>query len=144
MTIERKSLKTWLRDLTVHLLLVEDKVKEDYIVEQGTSGVWTYRKWNSGIAELWGTTNTANYNMTTSYGGTYYGTATISIMSGIFESINSLTVNRANGGQGTVWVSPYCSYTNVKNGSISMYISNGTSYSNAPLSFSVNIKGKWK
>jgi hypothetical protein len=25
-----------------------------------------------------------------------------------------------------------------------MYISNGTSYSNAPLSFSVNIKGKWK
>ena len=27
----------------------------DYVVEQGTSGIWTYRKWNSGIAELWGT-----------------------------------------------------------------------------------------
>ena len=27
----------------------------DYIVEQGTSGIWTYRKWNSGIAECWGT-----------------------------------------------------------------------------------------
>ena len=27
----------------------------DYIVEQGTSGSWTYRKWNSGIAECWGT-----------------------------------------------------------------------------------------
>ena len=26
----------------------------DYIVEQGTSGIWTYRKWNSGIAEFWG------------------------------------------------------------------------------------------
>ena len=26
----------------------------DYIVEQGTSGIWTYRKWNSGIAECWG------------------------------------------------------------------------------------------
>ena len=26
----------------------------DYIVEQGTSGNWTYRKWNSGIAEFWG------------------------------------------------------------------------------------------
>ena len=25
----------------------------DYIVEQGISGIWTYRKWNSGIAELW-------------------------------------------------------------------------------------------
>lgn len=27
---------------------------KDYIVEQGTSGIWTYRKWNSGIAECWG------------------------------------------------------------------------------------------
>ena len=26
----------------------------DYIVEQGTDGIWTYRKWNSGIAECWG------------------------------------------------------------------------------------------
>ena len=25
----------------------------DYVVEQGTSGIWTYRKWNSGIAECW-------------------------------------------------------------------------------------------
>lgn len=31
------------------------KVAADYIVEQGTSGGWTYRKWNSGIAECWGT-----------------------------------------------------------------------------------------
>lgn len=26
----------------------------DYIVEQGTNDIWTYRKWNSGIAECWG------------------------------------------------------------------------------------------
>ena len=26
----------------------------DYIVSQGTSGIWTYRKWNSGLAEYWG------------------------------------------------------------------------------------------
>lgn len=25
----------------------------DYVVEQGTSGSWTYRKWNSGVAECW-------------------------------------------------------------------------------------------
>ncbi|MBQ1759545.1 MAG: hypothetical protein IIZ94_07675 [Prevotella sp.] len=28
--------------------------KTDYIVEQGSSGIWTYRKWNSGVAECWG------------------------------------------------------------------------------------------
>ena len=26
----------------------------DYVVAQGTSGNWRYRKWNSGIAECWG------------------------------------------------------------------------------------------
>lgn len=25
-----------------------------FIVEQGTSGMWTYRKWSDGIAECWG------------------------------------------------------------------------------------------
>ena len=25
----------------------------DYVVEQGTKSLWTYRKWNSGIAECW-------------------------------------------------------------------------------------------
>ncbi len=33
----------------------------DYVLEQGTSGIWTYRKWASGVAECWGevTVNTA-------------------------------------------------------------------------------------
>ena len=29
-------------------------IENDFIVEQGSSGIWTYRKWNSGIAECWG------------------------------------------------------------------------------------------
>lgn len=31
---------------------------QDYIVEQKTDGIWTYRKWNSGIAECWGRATT--------------------------------------------------------------------------------------
>lgn len=34
-----------------------DSISQDYIVSQGTSGNWTYRKWNSGIAECWCTTS---------------------------------------------------------------------------------------
>ena len=26
---------------------------QDFVVEQGTSGIWTYRKWSSGVAECW-------------------------------------------------------------------------------------------
>ena len=32
--------------------LLED-LGADYIVEQGKSGIWTYRKWASGVAECW-------------------------------------------------------------------------------------------
>lgn len=42
----------------------------DYVLEQGTSGIWTYRKWASGVAECWleseltltGSTPVANMN----------------------------------------------------------------------------------
>ena len=45
------------------LTKVLDALKCDYIVEQGTDGIWTYRKWNSGIAECWGE---YSYSVTTS------------------------------------------------------------------------------
>ena len=32
----------------------EEDTIADYVVESGMSGIWTYRKWNSGIAECWG------------------------------------------------------------------------------------------
>lgn len=40
-------------DLNTKKLLIKNK-EVDYIVEQGTSGIWTYRKWNSGLLEYWG------------------------------------------------------------------------------------------
>lgn len=37
----------------------------DFVVEEGTKGIWTYRKWNSGIAECWGTSSvTSTFNKT--------------------------------------------------------------------------------
>lgn len=41
-------------DLKALLTKILDALKADYIVEQGISGIWTYRKWSSGIAECWG------------------------------------------------------------------------------------------
>lgn len=34
--------------------LLKDMGINDYIVERGTSGIWTFRKWASGVAECWG------------------------------------------------------------------------------------------
>lgn len=30
------------------------KLIDDFVVERGTSGIWTYKKWNSGDAVCWG------------------------------------------------------------------------------------------
>lgn len=45
-------------------------VPVDYVSEQGTSGIWTYRKWYSGMIEMWGnySGNVTNY---ASYSGYY-------------------------------------------------------------------------
>lgn len=48
---------------------------QDGIVEQGTSGVWTYRKWSSGLAECW-CKRSFDVNISSSWGALYYGTAT--------------------------------------------------------------------
>jgi hypothetical protein len=44
--------------------IVSDFTDCDYIVEQGSTDGWTYRKWNSGIMECWGrftSTNPSDY-----------------------------------------------------------------------------------
>ena len=47
----------------------------DYVVEQATSGIWTYRKWNSGIAECWGGSSSLHPTFGSSYGNGYYAPA---------------------------------------------------------------------
>lgn len=45
----------------------------DYVIEQGVSGIWTYRKWASGIAECWGVNNAVvtNYSSVNGFYGYY-------------------------------------------------------------------------
>lgn len=50
---------------------VGGKTVDDYVVESGTSGIWTYRKWASGIAECWGTSATVTMDSWKEWGGMY-------------------------------------------------------------------------
>ena len=38
-------------------------VVSDYVTSAGTSGIWTYRKWNSGAAECWGVYSASGVNI---------------------------------------------------------------------------------
>lgn len=44
-----------------------NNVELDYVVEQGTSGIWTYRKWKSGVSECWGTTGQYTLDINVQY-----------------------------------------------------------------------------
>lgn len=46
----------------------------DYITEQGTTGAWTWRKWASGIAELWGIFSADSLAVNNAWHNVYYGT----------------------------------------------------------------------
>lgn len=60
---------------------------DDYVVEESTSGSWTYRKWNSGIAECWTHFRYTSVAMTTSEGSGYYAPLkTENFPSGLFYS----------------------------------------------------------
>ena len=43
----------------------------DYVVETGTSDIWTYRKWDSGAAECWGTIAPTSISITGTWGSIY-------------------------------------------------------------------------
>lgn len=38
-------------------------LKKDYVIDQGYEGNWVYRRWNSGIAEVWGRHQTKSTNL---------------------------------------------------------------------------------
>lgn len=65
-------------------------LQADCIVEQGTSGEWKYRKWDSGIAEAWTLASNGSTAMTTEEGYGYYAPAKTYTFPSIFTTIKSV------------------------------------------------------
>ena len=74
-------------DAALALKLNSSAVK-DYIVEVGTSGIWTYHKWASGIAECWGQASYVNAPINALVGNKDYWEMTrIAYPSGLFAAV---------------------------------------------------------
>lgn len=72
------SLRQCLRDVAKWCKTISTKTKIDYIVSQGISGVWFYRKWASGYCELYGCgTTTTSYIQ--SWDGMYHCAGDVSL-----------------------------------------------------------------
>lgn len=73
------------------LMSAADKTKltdiTDYIAGWGATGIWTYRKWHSGIAECWGTASWNNVAVNSAWGGVYESMGrTLAFPDGLFTA----------------------------------------------------------
>lgn len=59
------------KNATVGGLTIGNNPVNDYVIAQGRSGIWTYRKWNSGFAECWCTASN-KVATNTKWGSVYY------------------------------------------------------------------------
>lgn len=61
-------------DFNFNVPVCMNGMQMDYIVEQGQSGIWYYRKWNSGYVELDGKKEKTTFDSLKESGGIYYET----------------------------------------------------------------------
>lgn len=71
------------------------------VIEAGTSGIWTYRKWSDGTAECWARTAVTTYTHTTTSGYGYYTSANFALPDGLFQTVTAGFSNRAQGSGST-------------------------------------------
>ena len=68
----------------------------DFVIEQGKNGIWTYRKWSSGVAECWGSTTIAGVVCSNTNGVLYYSDVKSVTFPFTFSSIQYANVASAD------------------------------------------------
>lgn len=113
----------------------------DYVVEQGISGIWTYRKWNSGIAECWGRYS-ASTAISTAWGSIYYGGVSLPNYPFSFTALPSRHATLDTPG-GLAWIVPNSTNTTVSNPG-GMFVFSAGSNASVGCNISVYAIGRWK
>lgn len=108
------------------------------IVEQGTSGIWTYRKWSDGTAECWGERDLGTVSITNSYGYAYYVTTSSIDFPFEFAEIPCVWVNN-QAGNGLVTPQP----VEVRTTYSKFYLISATSNS-LKVALDIYARGTWK
>lgn len=113
------------------------------IVEHGTSGIWTYRKWSDGTSECWGAvTWTTTYS---SWSGIYYSNESPAqdYPSGLFieKPIENVTL-QCGGGDG--WLGANTQANPSKDRTGRYYRMRPTTATSSNATINIYSIGKWK
>ena len=114
----------------------------DYVVEQGTSGKWIYRKWNSKRYEAWYDSGQTTITTSTSSGNGWYRNSseyTINMPTGLGFS----TVRYANISVNTSYANLITSLTQGNTTQLGYYVSHLGSLSSVTAYVSAYVEGGW-
>ena len=119
-----------------------------YVVEQGTSNGWNYRKWNNGCAECWATMEISGEACTTAV-SSWYRTAELKFNPYPFTFTETPNVNMffetGSGTGGLVWTAGTAS--DVTSNTVQphqFYIIRMASSTSISGNVHIQVKGKWK
>lgn len=119
---------------------------KDYITEQGTSGIWRYRKWASGVAECWGEYTDEDVSITTAWGQIYDSTAMYGYYnypSGLFVAAPVEQVTARAGGDGrALWIETFLDATAERTGK--WQYARATEASGITVRVTMYSVGRWK
>lgn len=108
---------------------------------EGTSGIWTYRKWANGVVELWGSYAVSNLACTTALGG-MYRTAVFTPNSFPFTvySPNVVASYESEGYGAFLWATTNTTTSKPPN----YYLVRPTSTTIASGKINFHVRGRWK
>ena len=111
-----------------------------HIVESGTDGIWSYRKWSDGTAECWGK-KTVSVTTSTSWGGYYVGTiGDIDYPTNLFISAPVLSCTlKASNFPGHIYIDGNENISNTSSISVA-----ANDQRTVECHIHLNAKGKWK
>ena len=124
-------------------MMINKKPLKSFIVESGTSGIWSYHKYSDGTCELWGRKTIKNLAISTELGSWYRSSAGQPFGSYPFSVYNSSITTgfeSTNGQSALTWASTPSSTTDPYN----VYLIRPTSSSGASGILSIHVHGKLK
>ena len=134
-------LRRWSSDGATQYTVLDTAFTKDYIVEQGTSGVWRYRKWNSGFAECWGYHTISGTNISTSWGA-WYASPAITLPSFPFTFVGAPDVHVGWESDFSAIIDGVGKRESTKAGQVYLY--RPVAQTNVNGRFSIYAYGKWK
>ena len=124
-------------------ITINEQPLKSFIVESGTSGIWSYHKYSDGTCELWGRKTIKNLAISTALGSWYRSNSGQPFGSYPFSVYNSSITTgfeSTNGQSALTWASTPSSTTDPYN----VYLIRPTSSSGANGILSIHVRGKLK